>query len=96
MPTLQGEYKVPHFDSKGQSDHFFTDLGVPVTFLRTSFYWENFIYFGMGPQKGQDGKLAITFPLGDKKLPGIAAQDIGKCALQARLREGVSRRSQPR
>ena len=25
-------------------------------------------------------KLAITFPMGDKKLPGIAAEDIGKCA----------------
>jgi hypothetical protein len=54
---------------------------MPVTFLLTSFYWENFIHFGMGPAKGPDGKLAITFPLGDKKLPGIA-EDIGKCALQ--------------
>ena len=34
----------------------------------------------MGPKKGPDGKLAITFPMGDKKLPGIAAEDIGKCA----------------
>lgn len=34
----------------------------------------------MGPQKGPDGNLGITFPLADKKLPGIAAADIGKCA----------------
>ena len=54
---------------------------MPTTFLLTSFYWDNLIYFGMGPKKGQDGKLAITFPMGDKKLPGIAAEDIGKCAL---------------
>jgi len=54
---------------------------VPTTFLLTSFYWDNLIYFGMGPKKGPDGKLAITFPMGDKKLPGIAAEDIGKCAL---------------
>ena len=80
MPTLQGKYKVPHFDGKGESDHFFTDAGVPTTFLLTSFYWDNFIHFGMGPKKGPDGKLAITFPMGDKKLPGIAAEDIGKCA----------------
>jgi len=80
MPTLQGKYKVPHFDSKGQSDHLFTDAGVPTTFLQTSFYWDNLIFFGMGPQRGEDGKLAITFPMGDKKLPGIAAGDIGKCA----------------
>ncbi len=81
MPTLMGRYKVPHFDSKGEADHVFTDLGLPVTFLLTSFYWDNFIYFGMGPTKGPDGKLAITLPMGDKKLPGIAAEDIGRCAL---------------
>jgi uncharacterized protein YbjT (DUF2867 family) len=80
MPTLQGKYKVPHFDAKGESNHLFTDLGVPVTFLQTSFYWDNLIFFGMGPKKGPDGKLGITLPMGDRKLPGIAAEDIGKCA----------------
>jgi hypothetical protein len=34
----------------------------------------------MGPKKGPDGRLAITLPMGAKKLPGIAAEDIGKCA----------------
>jgi uncharacterized protein YbjT (DUF2867 family) len=81
MPTLMGKYKVPHFDAKGEADGLFTQLGVPTTFLLTSFYWDNFIYFGMGPKQGQDGTLAITFPMGDKKLPGIAGEDIGACAL---------------
>ena len=80
MPTLLGSYKVPHFDSKGESDRYFTEAGVPTTFLLTSFYWDNFIFFGMGPKKGPDGKLAITLPMGDRKLPGIAAEDIGRCA----------------
>jgi uncharacterized protein YbjT (DUF2867 family) len=80
MPTLGGKYKVPHFDGKGEANRVFTEIGVPTTFLLTSFYWDNFIYFGMGPKKGPDGKLAITMPMGDKKLPGIAAEDIGKCA----------------
>ena len=80
MPTLMGKYKVPHFDAKGEADKVFTGLGLPVTVLLTSFYWDNFIGFGMGPKKGPDGKLAITLPMGDKKLPGIAAEDIGKCA----------------
>ena len=80
MPTLMGKYKVPHFDAKGEADHIFTSLGVPTTILLTSFYWDNFIYFGMGPQKGPDGKLTITLPMGNKKLPGIAAEDIGRCA----------------
>jgi uncharacterized protein YbjT (DUF2867 family) len=80
MPTLMGKYKVPHFDAKGESNRFFTDLGVPTTFLLTSFYWENLIHFGMGPKRATDGKLIFTLPMDEKKLPGIAAQDIGRCA----------------
>lgn len=80
MPTLMGKYKTPHLDAKGEANHFFSDLGVPTTFLLTSFYWDNLIHFGMGPKPGPDGVLAITLPMDDKKLPGIAAEDIGKCA----------------
>ncbi|MGA8184275.1 MAG: NmrA/HSCARG family protein [Terriglobia bacterium] len=80
MPTLMDKYKVPHFDAKGEADGVFTSLGVPVTLLLTSFYWDNFIYFGLGPKEGPDGKLVLTFPMDDRKLPGIAAEDIGKCA----------------
>jgi len=80
MPTLKDKYKVPHFDAKAEANHFFSDLGVPTTFLLTSFYWDNLIGFGMGPKKGTDGKLAFVLPMGNKKLPGIAAEDIGKCA----------------
>lgn len=80
MPTLMGQYKVPHFDAKGASNQRFSENGVPTTFLLTSFYWDNFIGFGMGPATGPDGKLAVTMPMGDAKLPGIVAEDIGKCA----------------
>jgi uncharacterized protein YbjT (DUF2867 family) len=80
MPTLMGKYKVAHFDGKAEVDNSFRELGVPTTFLYTSFYWENMINFGAGPKPGPDGKLAITFPMGDKKLPGIGVEDIGKCA----------------
>ena len=78
MPTLMEKYKVPHFDAKGEADALFA--GVPTTYLLTSFYWDNFIHFGMGPKAGEDGQLAIAFPMGDAKLPGIAAEDIGRCA----------------
>jgi uncharacterized protein YbjT (DUF2867 family) len=80
LPTLHGKYKVPHFDGKGEADQVFRDAGVPTTFLLTSFYWDNLIYFGAGPQRGPDGVLAISYPMGDKKLPGIWVEDIGKCA----------------
>lgn len=81
MPTLLGKYKVPHFDAKGEVEREFTKLGLPVTFLLTSFYWDNLIFFGMGPKKGPDGTLLFTLAMGDKNLPGIAVEDIGKCAL---------------
>jgi uncharacterized protein YbjT (DUF2867 family) len=80
IPTLRDKYKVPHFDAKGEANKFFIESGVPTTFLYPSFYWENFIYFGAGPKKGSDGKLALTLPIGDAKMGGIAAEDIGKCA----------------
>jgi uncharacterized protein YbjT (DUF2867 family) len=80
LPTLQKRYKVPHFDAKGEADRLFAEAGVPTTFLLTSFYWDNLIHFGMGPKPGADGKLAFTLPMDHKKLPGIAAEDIGKCA----------------
>ncbi len=80
MPTLMGKYKVPHFDAKGEADQFFGDAGVPTTFLLTSFYWDNFIHFGLGVQRGTDGKLALNLPMGEARLPGIAADDIGRAA----------------
>jgi uncharacterized protein YbjT (DUF2867 family) len=80
MPTLMGRYKVPHFDAKGEADQLFRDAGVPTTFLLTSFYYDNLIYFGMGPKRGEDGKLVLAMPLGERKFPSIAAEDIGRCA----------------
>jgi uncharacterized protein YbjT (DUF2867 family) len=79
MPVLMGKYNVPHFDAKGEANRFFAGR-VPTTFLLTSFYWDNLIHFGMGPKKGTDGVLAFTLPMGEARLSGIAAEDIGKCA----------------
>jgi uncharacterized protein YbjT (DUF2867 family) len=80
MPTLGGKYKVPHFDGKGEADDVFRKAAVPTTFLVTSFYWENLIYFGAGPQRTPDGRLALVYPMDDKRLPAIAVDDIGKVA----------------
>ncbi|MDQ8706169.1 NmrA/HSCARG family protein [Streptomyces sp. LHD-70] len=79
MPTLQGQYKVPHFDGKAEADQYFLDAGVPVTFLRTTFYWENLLG-AFAPQVAEDGGLELIFPMGDKRLSGIAVDDIGKTA----------------
>jgi uncharacterized protein YbjT (DUF2867 family) len=79
MPTISGKYKVPHFDAKGAADHYFTDLGVPTTFLLASFYWENFIS-NAAPRKTPDGTYALTMALGKAKLAGVASKDIGAVA----------------
>jgi uncharacterized protein YbjT (DUF2867 family) len=78
MPMLQGQYRVPHFDAKAEADAYFS--GLPVTCLVTSFYWDNIYAFGLAPKKGEDGVYGWTFPMGDKRLAGIAAEDIGRVA----------------
>jgi uncharacterized protein YbjT (DUF2867 family) len=78
MPMLQGKYRVPHFDAKAEANAAFS--GLPTTFLVTSFYWDNLYLFGLAPKKGEDGTYSWTFPMGNAKLPGIAAEDIGKTA----------------
>jgi uncharacterized protein YbjT (DUF2867 family) len=78
MPMLQEKYRVPHFDAKAEANAFFS--GVPTTFLVTTFYWDNLYKFGLAPKKGEDGQLSWTFPMGNAKLAGIAAEDIGKIA----------------
>ncbi|MEV0532857.1 NmrA/HSCARG family protein [Kitasatospora sp. NPDC050463] len=80
MPTLQGSYKVPHFDGKAEADHYFPDAGVPTTFLRSTFYWENLIG-QFTPRQSEDGVLQLALPLGTSRLSGIAVEDIGKVAL---------------
>jgi uncharacterized protein YbjT (DUF2867 family) len=78
MPMLQKHYRVPHFDAKAEADAYFA--GLPVTYLLTSFYWDNIYSFGLGPKKGDDGVYGWSFPMGQKRLAGIAAEDIGKVA----------------
>jgi len=78
MPMLQGKYRVPHFDAKAEADEYFK--GLPVTYLVTSFYWDNLYLFGLAPKKDDKGVYSWTFPMGDSKLAGIAAEDIGKVA----------------
>jgi uncharacterized protein YbjT (DUF2867 family) len=80
MPTLQGRYKVPFFDSRAEGNRYFAESRVPTTYLLTTYQWEAFFTRG-APRRGPDGTLSIAVPLGDKRLPGIAAEDIGRCAL---------------
>ena len=78
MPMLQERYRVPHFDAKAEANACFA--GLPVTYLVTSFYWDNLYTFGMGPKKGDDGVYSWAFPMGNRRLAGMAVEDIGKAA----------------
>jgi len=78
MPILQEKYRVPHFDAKAEANAFFA--GLPVTYLVTSFYWDNVYLFGLGPKKDDAGVYSWSFPMGKAKLAGMAAEDIGKTA----------------
>ena len=80
MPVLLGRYNVPHFDGKGAANRHFFDSGVPTTLLHASFYWDNLIHFGMAPARRADGSLVLVLPMADRRLPGIAAEDVGRCA----------------
>ena len=51
-----GKYKVPHFDAKGEPTACSRTSACRRRSCYTSFYWDNFIYFGMGPKKGPGRK----------------------------------------
>jgi uncharacterized protein YbjT (DUF2867 family) len=78
MPMLQEKYRVPHFDAKAEANAYFKD--VPHTLLVTSFYWDNLFMFGLAPKPNDKGQHQWAFPMGQKKMAGIAAEDIGKVA----------------
>ncbi|SEF24778.1 Uncharacterized conserved protein YbjT, contains NAD(P)-binding and DUF2867 domains [Amycolatopsis pretoriensis] len=79
VPTLHERYKVPHFDSKAEAEAFFVEAGVPTTFLSTTFYFEAFLDF-FRPVRDDDGVVALHLPMADRRLPGIASEDIGRTA----------------
>jgi uncharacterized protein YbjT (DUF2867 family) len=80
VPTVFDSYKVPHFDAKGEANALFTELGVPTTFLQTTFFYEALL-IGQGPHRDHNGELVLTIPMAGNKLALIAADDIGKTAL---------------
>ena len=65
---------------RGRQTRIFASEAAPTSYLMAAFYRENFIYFGQGPRKRADGHVVLALPLGGGMLPGIAGEDIGKCA----------------
>jgi uncharacterized protein YbjT (DUF2867 family) len=80
MPVLQGEYNVPRFDARGAANHHFFEAGVPATLLYAALDWDDLLLSGVALRRNAAGRLGLLLPIGEQRLPGIAAEDIGRCA----------------
>lgn len=79
-PTFEGTYKVPHADAKADADRFFTDLGIPVTFLQANMYYEAFLD-RFAPRRDEAGTLTLALAVGDARVPAQSGPDVGRTAL---------------
>eukprot|EP01080_Neovahlkampfia_damariscottae_P006702 gene6702-10867_t len=59
---VEGKYKVPHFDSKGNVAEYLHKSGIPYAEVMVSFYSQNFLGF-FPPKKNEEGELVFSFPL---------------------------------
>jgi uncharacterized protein YbjT (DUF2867 family) len=64
----------------GEADALFEKAGLPTTYARMSFYWNNLLG-GMAPRRAEDGSLKLSLPMGESRISGIAAEDIGKAVV---------------
>ncbi|XP_049631847.1 nmrA-like family domain-containing protein 1 [Suncus etruscus] len=72
-----GKLEVPHFDGKGEVEEYFWSIGVPMTSVRLSAYFENFLTLWK-PTKASDGDYyTLALPMGDIPMDGISVADSG-------------------
>lgn len=76
-----GRLAAGHFDSKGEVEEYFRDIGVPMTSVRLPCYFENFLSYFL-PQKAPDGKsYLLSLPMGNVPMDGMAVSDLGPVVL---------------
>lgn len=94
-PVVKDGFKTPHFDGKAIASAFLKENFDGATQFYTSFYYENFIYFGMAPKLNgaEDGVYRFGFPMGDKALPMMAIEDCGKAGAAALLDDSTKGKS---
>ncbi|XP_056390276.1 nmrA-like family domain-containing protein 1 [Hyla sarda] len=77
----KGKLDVLHFDGKGEVEEYFRDKSCPMTSVRLSFYFENFLTNGK-PQKAKDGKsYELVIPMCDVPMDGFSVSDLGPAVL---------------
>jgi uncharacterized protein YbjT (DUF2867 family) len=70
---------IPHFESKREIERTLLELGVPTTFIRPTFFMDNFSRF-MAPSQ-EDGTLVLRLPMpGDVPLQRSHGRT-GRCRL---------------
>lgn len=76
-----GKLNVLHFDGKGEVEEYFQDVSCPMTSVRLSFYFENFLTM-CKPQKSKDGNsYDLVIPMCDVPMDGISVSDLGPAVL---------------
>ena len=83
MPTLQGKYKVPHFDGKGESQRLlYQNAGVPTTPAADGLLLGQLYSLRHGAEQGSRRQAGDHLPARRYagRCQGIAAEDIGACA----------------
>lgn len=75
---------IPHFESKRRIEEHLEGLGLRTTFLRPTFFMENFLSFSQ-PRR-EDGTLVVRLPLPSATpLQMVAVRDVGSAAARALL-----------
>uniref|UniRef100_G1RFJ9 NmrA-like family domain-containing protein 1 n=1 Tax=Nomascus leucogenys TaxID=61853 RepID=G1RFJ9_NOMLE len=76
-----GRLAAAHFDGKGEVEEYFRDIGVPMTSVRLSCYFENLLSHFL-PRKAPDGKsYLLSLPTGDVPMDGMSVSDLGPVVL---------------
>jgi uncharacterized protein YbjT (DUF2867 family) len=69
---------IPHFESKRRVEEHIESIGLPATFVRPTFFYENLV---AQPPAPEDGTIVVRLPLADGiPLQMVAVDDIGVVA----------------
>jgi uncharacterized protein YbjT (DUF2867 family) len=69
---------IPHFESKRRVEEHIESIGIPATFVRPAFFYENLV--GQPPAP-ENGTIVVRLPLPDGiPLQMVAVEDIGAVA----------------
>lgn len=70
--------KIPHFESKRRVEEYVERLGLPATFVRPTFFYDNLLTQSSVPE---DGVIVVRLPMPDDiPLQMVAVGDIGAVA----------------